>query len=123
MTNEEFIYEVMKLTAGSEDQSYFMWYINSRGDLVFVVECSDAFHWATADAEEVTPENIHYLRMSMDDIARLQKENPEGLYCDYEYIWLFCARVRKQKLQEPVMTDKYLSPGVRELIEEAATWQ
>ena len=53
----------------------------------FFAVCSDTFTWATADAEEITPENVHILEMAFADVSVVRCEKWWGPL-------LFAARVR-----------------------------
>jgi hypothetical protein len=41
--------------------------------------CSDLFHWATADAEEVRPEDVPLLRQTLTDLKAIEKDNAESV--------------------------------------------
>ena len=56
-------------------------------------ECSDVFHWATADFEEITTADVPLLRRTLDDLKPLRAE--------YELGHLFAARKRGLRPQKP----------------------
>lgn len=58
------------------------------------VKCNDLFHWATADLEEITLENIDTLEVTVDEVKALTGDNR---HADE----LFCARVRGMRPQRP----------------------
>ena len=66
------------------------------GDIVsFYVICNDLFDWAwaSADAEDITPENIDILEQALNDVASVSS---------YDVRWgvtLFATRVRKMRPQ------------------------
>jgi len=92
--------------------------------VTFFVNCNDLFHWATADAEKLTPENLPELRQAVADVraargvptghfprldrdATNEERNKEAAdwSCWYDAggmgADLFCARVRKMRPQRP----------------------
>jgi len=66
------------------------WELRWRDDgagLVFYVDCSDTFHWGTADSEEITEA----------DLSQLRRAQADACCCpDRNYLWptLWCARKR-----------------------------
>ena len=60
--------------------------------VTFFVNCNDLFWWATADGEKVTPENVHLLKESFEDVAAIDD-------CSALGDALFCCRVRKMRPQ------------------------
>lgn len=62
--------------------------------VTFFVSCNDEFSWGTADAEEVTAENLHELKEALDDTYKVAGR-PGQVYAGE----LFVARVRKMRPQ------------------------
>jgi len=103
-----FFIEVMKLGSMFDGEQFcgvfdnLMWRTDSEyAPITFFVNCSDLFWWATADCEQLTPENLPLLKQAVADVkAALGKEFfVEGsAACD-----LFCCRVRSLRPQRAVM--------------------
>lgn len=60
--------------------------------ITFFVNCNDLFWWATSDAEDVTPENVHLLEESIKDVEAIDD-------CSSWATSLFCCRSRKMRPQ------------------------
>ena len=91
MTDTErlaFILRVLKLTA--EDDCGLRW----ADDGEFFINCNDLFWWGTADAEDVTPDNISLLADSLADCERVLPESGP-IYAGE----LFACRVRRMRPQ------------------------
>lgn len=61
----------------------------------FFINCNDLFYWATADLEEITPENIDLLEQSFADAKAA---------CQFGELYggaLFAARSRGMRPQQP----------------------
>jgi hypothetical protein len=89
----EFVMRVLRVFAlfpndiGSDS---LMWRMDGKyAPITFFVVCSDTFHYATADAEQITPENICMLEQAVED-ARAADDVVGVVYAPM----LFCARVR-----------------------------
>lgn len=63
-----------------------------EGQLSIYVDCSDAFFWGSADAEELTPETLPILQQAAADLEAAGADNH---HLDH----LFAARVRKMRPQ------------------------
>lgn len=95
---ESFLHKVLVISA--QDDINFHWAVldgngyNTDGDgrLVCFVNCNDLFAWATADAEEVTPENIKVLEQTLKDV-----KDVGGLTCYADN--LFACRIRGMRPQ------------------------
>lgn len=74
-------------------------------------ECNDLFHWACADAEEITVEDIPLLRQTLEDLKPLRAE--------YELGHLFAARKRRLRPQKPCYKD--MDPPVAALYDACCT--
>jgi|SRR5690349_22044429 len=86
----EFMKKVLVLFWRHDITESLFWRDNlPQGDktIKFFAMCSDTFNWATADIEEITPENVHVLEMAFTDISAVGCQS-----------WwaplLFAARVR-----------------------------
>jgi hypothetical protein len=62
--------------------------------ITFMVNCSDEFDWATADAEVITPDDIGDLEQAFTDV----RDATDGDLM-YEAPLLYAARRRKQRPQ------------------------
>ena len=73
VSQERFILDVLKIMADHELQDSLWWTV--KDDTVkFMVNCNDLFYWATADAEEVTPENLQALWQAIMDCKAVEPE-------------------------------------------------
>lgn len=81
--------------------------------VTFLINCNDLFYWASADCEEVNPENIHILKQAIEDSKELTDS--------HHALLLFCARVRNMRPQRPYY--KYFSDGMKKLMDEAGPWR
>lgn len=129
LSNEDIV-RVLRATHRSASDSLSWWvgsYIQVDGkwitdpednSLHIAADCSDVFHWATADSEEITPENIEMF------IECMELFHPKFSF--HRFAWLdgalFAARVRNILPQEPILRD--LREGgytdMLELFQEAA---
>lgn len=92
MTDPDFTDQVLRLFAGElADELY--WDVDGEGEITFWVICNDAFWWACADGEDVTPDNIH-----------LMVEAKEELGDEFEHAapLLFVCKVREMRPQGAV---------------------
>lgn len=98
MTNHEYILRVLRCVNPYECDD-ILWVVD--GDKVnFQVNCNDAFWWATADCEDVTPENIGELERAYADVGGVRHAQ-----------MLFAARVRQMRPQNAAYPkDKSLWP-------------
>lgn len=108
--------EVFALFAEAEDfDSGLLWRVDMAPDagreMRLFAECSDLFHWATADAEEITVDDVPLLRRTLDDLKPLRAE--------YELGHLFAARKRKLRPQRPCYKD--MEPPVAALYDACCT--
>ena len=89
MNDPDFILRVLK-AYDPFDCDDLLWKFDD-GAIRFFAACNDTFWWATADCEEITPENIGLLEQAKTDSAAC---GPHGrLYGDI----LFASRVRKMR--------------------------
>lgn len=86
--------------------------------VTFFVLCNDLFYWATADLEQITPENVDALEQAILDVRRAfgvenLSRKDDSTVPDYWVRFekwysagsrgalLFCARMRKMRPQKP----------------------
>lgn len=77
----------------------------------FMIKCSDAFWWGTADLEDVNEGNVHLLRQAFEDC---KKADPRLGTCYGST--LFVARIRKMRPQGAAYPKD--SPGICQLLNE-----
>jgi hypothetical protein len=86
MTDDlKFITEVLAIW---EKDVIDLYWRSGKDRVRFYVNCNDVFAWACADAVEITPENVHLLKKSLEDT--------KGDACAGD---LFCARVYEMRPQ------------------------
>lgn len=90
--------EVFALFAETENfDGALFWRVDMRPgysrEITLFAECNDLFYWATADAEEITKDDIPLLRRTLKDLKRLDATEVLG--------HLFAARKRKLRPQRP----------------------
>jgi|SRR5690349_21361769 len=117
----EFLLRVFNL-GGWDDHPEFWWRTDGEyAPLTLFINCNDVFYWACADAEELTPENIHIYEKTYSDLdsiipdeARTKENQVDGPIRD-EWLkrmtrrisimshvdTLFCARIRGMRPQQP----------------------
>lgn len=74
-----------------------LWHVKD-GRVHFFATCSDTFHWASADAEEITEADVPLLRQCLADLKTIKAE--------YELPTLFSARKRGMRPMS-VYIDQY----------------
>lgn len=90
--NEKLFMEVARFAAEHSVQYQLIW----SGDLNAAVLVNDVFHWGSADAEEITADNINVFRQAVQDVIRISPSLAK---------WgavLFAARVRGTRPQGAV---------------------
>lgn len=90
----EFIMRVLRTTAFENCDDIWWRTDDEYAPLTLFVNCSDVFCWGTADAEEVTPENVAIMEQAYADC---RAADPRSGYI-YGSM-LFCARVRGMRPQ------------------------
>lgn len=91
LTNDQ-VLEILAITAFDHCDALF-WRVDA-GVLSIYVMCSDTFDFASADCEEITPENLPVFRQAFTEAKAVDSGAFLAPY-------LFCARVRKrQPLEE-----------------------
>ncbi len=95
MADAEFILKVLDLFSRYDSQDSVSWRTDGEfAPVTFFVNCSDLFWWATADAEDITPENFGVLEQAFIDCQAADKV-VGTVYAPS----LFAARVRKLRPQ------------------------
>ena len=104
--SEQFILEVLGLMADTDCYSCIWWRCDGEyAPITFFVNCNDLFWWATADVEQVTPDDLPALRQAIAEVCEIDKHGaPEGFE-------LWAARKRKMRPQQPAYPkDERLRP-------------
>lgn len=90
-----FFMRVMKIFDDIDEKDSLSWNTTSPAmPLQFSVMCSDTFDWASADAENLTPDNVGLLEQAIADVKPLGYDMGEGVHWG---LILFCARVRGRR--------------------------
>jgi len=82
-----FITRVLRIFWTEDSESMMFWRVDNNQPSFYVM-CSDTFVWASADAEQITPDNIDLLEQSIEDVKVLGEA-----WLGWGFT-LFCARVR-----------------------------
>lgn len=91
----EFMERLLRVTEAAENNEDLLWREQADGSWKFFVICNDIFWWATADLEEITPDNIHILEESYKDLNAID-------YVETSFTsMLFAARARGMRPQRP----------------------
>jgi hypothetical protein len=93
----EFILEVLRIFSLDETDCYHLlfWRCEKPGSVEFFVNVNDVFWWATADLEEITPEDVPSMRQAIADVKEI--DSHDG--CTGFVLW--AARKRKMRPQQP----------------------
>lgn len=95
-TSFDFVLRVLRLFDEWDglEQDNLWWRTDGEyAPVTFLVNCNDAFWWATADSERITPDNVAVLEQSLADCKAY---SPNGRsHADL----LFCCRVRGMRPQ------------------------
>ncbi len=105
-----FLCRVLAVYDKADIQGSLFWRVYD-GKPKLLATCNDTFWWATADCEEITPENVDVLEQALRDIESLDERSGAVIYMDE----LFVARVRKMRPQRPWYMGK--SPAVAALFD------
>lgn len=85
----------------ADDYESLMWRVDSRSgmnrDMKLYALCNDVFFWATADAEEITADDVPLLERCLSDLGKAGAA--------YYLAGLFAARKRKMRPQKPFYKD------------------
>lgn len=87
----EFITRVLRVFWTADNEDTLFWRVDNNQPSFYVL-CSDTFAWATADAEEITADNIDLLEQSIEDVKALGFDPVTWAFS------LFCARVRHMRI-------------------------
>jgi hypothetical protein len=100
MTDFAFVLRVLDTVAKFEQHYDLYWRTDGEfAPIQFFVNCNDTFWWASADSEQVTPENI-------GDLERAYADAKAAAHCGECYgSMLFCARIRKMRPQGAAYPD------------------
>lgn len=112
MTELEFYKEFFRVSNLYQDYDSWFWRVDKEGNVKLLVNCNDFFYWGCADAEEITPENLHMLEQAYKDCEAAVDEKYNVVYGNA----LFAARVRKMRPQKPCYRD--WSPQLKALFNE-----
>ena len=93
-SNLEYIDKILRLYIKYERLEALFWDLNEYDEIVASVNCNDLFSWASADAEDITPENFNELKKAHEDLY-LVDETYGPIYANE----LFAARVRQMRPQ------------------------
>lgn len=89
----EFVYRWLDLACRYDMQDSFWWRTDGEyAPVTIFVNCNDLFWWATADSEQVTPDNLDVLEQAIKDCRAIDD-------CSSCGIDLFCCRLRKMRPQ------------------------
>lgn len=89
-----FTHSVLALLAETDCYYAIWWRCDGKfAPVTFFVNCNDLFEWATADVEQLTPEDLPALRQAIADVGRSDEGNDLGFL-------LWCARKRGMRPQQ-----------------------
>ena len=91
----DFAMRVLRATAFDLCDCMFWRCDGEYAPITFLVNCSDTFWWASADAENLTPENVDLFEQSLADVVAVT-----GDKYDIHGPILFCCRARKMRPME-----------------------
>lgn len=90
----EFLEKWLKICETYDKQDDFHWMFDKKQNKFRItVNCNDLFEWATADCEELTPENLDSYIQTIEDAQKVYK---------YGHIWadsIWACRQRKMRPQ------------------------
>ena len=86
MSDGPWVFKLLRLFGDGDVCDELRWCDDGAG-LVFYVDCSDTFHWGTADCEQIAEPDLPQLRRARRDARGCP---------DRDYLWptLWCARKR-----------------------------
>lgn len=87
----DFVTRVLQIFWTADNEDMLFWRVDNNQPSFYVL-CSDTFAWATADLEEITPDNIDLLERSIEDVKALDFDSVTWAFS------LFCARVRRMRI-------------------------
>lgn len=94
-TQPEHVIEILAAFDDADSHDSVWWRTDGKyAPITLLVNCNDLFYWATADAEEITINNLPVYRQAVADIRAIG-----GMECSAAE--LFCCRVRGMRPQGP----------------------
>lgn len=97
-----FILRVLHIVDSAEGHDWLQWRCDGEyGPVTFFATCSDCFVWGSADAEDITPENVDILAQAVADCRRA-----DPVYGTIYAAELFAARMRKMRPQGASYDDR-----------------
>jgi hypothetical protein len=84
--SDSLVLRVVRAIASTDGTEVDIWWQRFGDRIVPIVTCNDTFAYATADAEEITAENVHLFEQAKADMHAVDEDGDWGL--------LFVARVR-----------------------------
>lgn len=95
---DEVVLRALKATAfRAGDWLFYRYWPEGSDELVLMVNASDFFHWASADAVEITPENIDLFESTIAEVKALGAKLGQNFEDDD--VLLFAARARGMRPQ------------------------
>jgi hypothetical protein len=88
--NEEYVLTVLRAFERAECNDLLLWHVVDD-DVRFAAMCNDVFWWATADAEDITVDDLPLLESCLADLKAFSAE----IYLPE----LYCARRRRMRPQ------------------------
>lgn len=104
----DFILKVLAFFSEEHDSTDSVWWRVDEDGVRFLINCNDLFYWASADCEEITPDNFTVLATAISDCQKALRASADPKISDDIYVKvygfhngliLFCARVRNERLQ------------------------
>jgi hypothetical protein len=106
MRRESFVQDVLDVYWRADCEDDVRW-TNWDGELRLYATCSDVFHWATADSEQIVVADVPLLRQTWQDLREIDGE--------HHLSWLFACRKRGMRPMRLAMTDQYMNDAERAL--------
>lgn len=91
----DFVMQVLRIACDTDHEEELHWHFGMGGTepVQFSLDCSDTFHWATADSEEIRPDDLPLLRQCVSDLTEI--------YGSAYRVWaldtLYAARKRQMR--------------------------
>jgi len=93
-----FMLRVLTLFASTDSHDLLFWHTAGKyAPVTFFVNVNDVFHWACADLEEITRENITLAERAIEDVQSATRK--VGWSTPSDWTVLFAARARKMRPQ------------------------
>lgn len=111
MKSPDFILRVLQAFDRADSYDSLFWKARVDEPIRFFANCSDLFYWATADAEEILPEDLPLLEQTLEELIEIDERH---LLAE-----LFCARKRGMRPQGACYRGMYgfRNPEVRTLFD------